>query len=130
MQALDLNPVPPAQSKRSFGSFAWKSLKFHRKCFHSSSVFLQLFAIFPVCFRKVEKSSRVWPQSSKNTPKWIPRAPKWTPIVSKLSPNVLSSMKNLQNDPARVAKWSPKCATMESQGPPKARKSQKGFQKC
>ena len=108
---LNLNPLAPAQSKRTF-AFSGKTIN-SIETLSISAPFLSIFFLFCIIFEPFpetsKKRSRVGPQSHKNTPKWTSGAPKRSPRISKLSPKVLLSPKNLQNCLARGAQWSPKC---------------------
>ena len=124
---LNLNPLAPAQSKRTF-AFLEKpqnASKKHPFQLPFSLLFCIIFEPFP---ETSKKRSRVGPHSHKNTPKWTPGAPKRSPRISKLSPKVPLSPKNLLNFPARVAQWSPKCYNGVPRPPKVQEKHEKGFQ--
>ena len=110
-RGLKLNPLAPAQSKRTF-AFSGKT----RNCIEHASISTpSLYILFRTFFKRfseiTKKGSRVWPQSRTNTPKWTLRVPKRSPRINKLSPKAPLRTKNMQNCPRRVAKWSRKCYT-------------------
>ena len=108
----------------------WENPKLHRFFLSiSASFFSLLFCIIFEPFPETsKKTSRVGPQSHKNTSKWTPGAPKRSPRISKLSPKVPLSPKNLLNCPARVAQWSPKCYNGVPRPPKVQKKHEKGVQ--
>ena len=119
---LNLNPLAPAQSKRTF-SFSGKTRIFTGNAFIPAPFFSPFLYLFRTFCRKSQKGSRVRPQSRKKTPKCTPRGPTGSPRINKLSLKVPPSTKNTLHFPPRVAKWSPKA-------PQSARKIQRGPQKC
>ena len=87
IRGLNLNPVAPAQSKRTF-AFSGKTPKIPRNA-SISAPFSDFFCTFFEIFReKPKKGSRVQPQGHKNTLKWTPRAPKRSPRINNLRPKV------------------------------------------
>ena len=84
IRGLNLNPLAPAQSKRTF-AFSGKNIKIQRKWIHFSSLFHSFFETFR---ETSKKGSRVWPQGHKNTSKWTSRTPKRSPRINNLRPKV------------------------------------------
>ena len=88
IRGLNLNPLAPAQSKRTF-AFSGKNSKSHEKRIHFRSLFHFFFAPFFETFQEKPKNrSRVRPQGHKSTSKWTSRAPKRSPRINNLSPKV------------------------------------------
>ena len=87
IKGLNLNPLAPAQSKRTF-AFSGKTQKIIRNAYISSPFFAS-FCIFFETFREKRKNkSRVRPQGHKSTSKWTSRAPKRSPRINNLRPKV------------------------------------------
>ena len=129
MNGLNLNPLAPAKSKRTF-PFSGKieiPMKMHPFQVPFSILFCNLFKPFA---EKSQKGSRVRPQSRKKTLKWIPRGPTGSPRINKLSLKVPPSTKNTVHFPPRVAKMEPQVLQWIPRAPPSARKAQHGPQKC
>ena len=92
-------------------------MKMHPFQLSFSVLFLHFFRAFS---RKVEKGSKVRPQSLKKTPKWHPKVRKWSPGVTKLSPKGPESTKNQQHGFQGTRNGAPG-ATLEPQGAQKCK---------
>ena len=84
---LNLNPLAPAKSKRTF-AFSGKTQKIMRNASISAPLFASFCTFFETFRGKLKKGSRVQPQGHKNTLKWTPRAPKRSPRINNLRPKV------------------------------------------
>ena len=87
IRGLNLNPLAPAQSKRTF-AFSGKT----QKIIGNASISGFFVGSFLHLFRDFGKSrkggSRVRPQGHKNTSKWTSRTPKRSPRINNLRPKV------------------------------------------
>ena len=127
-KGLNLNPLAPAESKRTF-AFSGKNLKFHWKCIHFSSLFLLFFVPFSSLFQKSRKRD---PESGERAVKIHQNGPqgppKRRPGINKLSPKVHQVRKTCKIVEQGWQSGAPS-ATMESQGTPKWKKITKLIQK-
>ena len=119
MNGLNLNPLAPAKSKHTF-PFSEKTRNFNENASIPAPFFCPFLHLFQAFSRKVEKGSKVRPQSRKKTPKWDPKVPKWSPGVTKLSPKGPESTKNQQHGLQGTRNGAPG-ATLEPQGAQKCK---------
>ena len=112
MSGLNINPLAPAQSKRSF-ALSVQTLNSIENTSIPAPFVCPFLTFFEPFLEKSQKGSRVPPQTLKKTPKWIPRVPKRSPRIPKWSPKVPPSntkTKNVyqgcQNGAPEVTIWS------------------------
>jgi hypothetical protein len=123
MNGLNLNPLAPAWSKRSF-VLSGKI----RNSIEDASFQLPFYVLFCTFFEpfpeKSQKGSKVRGQSLKETPKWKRRVSKWGPGVTKLSPKDPESATNQQHVIQETRNGAPG-ATLELKVPTYAKHTQK-----
>ena len=84
---LNLNPLAPAQSKRTFAFFG-KTPKITGNASISSPFFVSFSHLFRDFSVKAEKGVQGPAPGPKNTSKWTSRAPKQSPRIHNLRPKV------------------------------------------
>ena len=87
IRGLNLNPLAPAQSKRTF-AFSGKTQKNTGNASIASPFFPSFSHLFQDFSGKAEKGVQGPAPAQKNTSKWTSRAPKQSPRIHNLRPKV------------------------------------------